>query len=307
MASSPFPEHFRGVITDVKPDRDRSITIVRKEIEVDPKARDDQKAPCSTCGVKSKWIREGILILDSLGWLYLVGPDCAQDHYGELFKIEETRFNHQEAERRAEAYLLTKLVHLPELITYAKAMQAAANRTITPRDRLHYSAKAIAAFRQAATKQDGWLRVDLGHDFVRIARLRGMAVLNRKNTAPDLAKSAVVELQRYGNTEDSAFATMVRAESAGDLAVLASRMRDALKALKDLRDILADYQKFFSVENYNGIKEWAMHGNCPLPMTVEIRDDKRTIEIDGARKRLPIDVVPIMEDLPPVPIGMSGD
>lgn len=311
MRDSAYPEFFKGIAQGLKPPRDRGFRIIKKHVFVDPKKRENTRAPCNLCGPKPKFQNDGMLIADQMGWLYLIGPICGVRHYEGRFRDEERRFDREQAERAAQDFLLEELSRIRAWRGEAERMSAHVEAAMEAHRRLAKTGKIVAELRRAIDKQGGWLQVadtrralqangdfETEHHWTNVTRIRGAAAVRTKCKTGERLAQATRVLAGFGPDEQSALEIVASAEGVGNLAELATDLRGAVAMVGEVRREIEEFQAFFSEQNFRAIDQWASDIRCPLRMNVECRASIRTLEADQARRRYPIDVSDLMRPLP---------
>ena len=313
VRKSPYPEDFEGVARGIKPPRDRNFRIVKKHVCVDPKKRKSDLAPCNLCGPKPKFKNDGMLIVDEMGWLYLIGPICGEQHYEGRFRDEERRFDRAQAERTAAEFLLSEISEIQNWQKKADALREPAEASYTAHQRLKKTGDVVKFLRRAINQQDGWLTVTEElqvlqsngehrtefHD-LRISRIDGAAAVRSNCKITARLKEATRILNAFGNSEDCALNLIASEEANGRLPELASSLRGAIAALGEVCREIEEFQAFFSEDNYQAIELWVSDERCPKPIEIDYRGSRRTLVADNARRRITINVAELMVAIPDV-------
>jgi len=248
-----------------------------------------------------------MLLFDELGWLYLIGPICGEQYYEGRFRDADRRFELEQAKRVAQDFLLAQLSRIAALNCEALALRAHADAAAQAHIRLAKTGKVIGQLRRAASKHDGWLRVDEPQQVMQtdgtyrtefnslnLVRIRGLAAVRTTCGIVEKLNEAIAVLGGFGSTEDAAFDRMAVAETEGRLPELAASLRSAVRQLGEVRQLVDEFRIFFGEDNFRAIDSWAKDRRCPIQMAVECQGTTRTLEAAGARRRFPIDVTLLM-------------
>ena len=313
-----FPEDFPGVAQGVVPSKNREIQIIRKNINVDLKKRDGMYAPCNLCRTTSKWLHGGYLILDDLGYLYLIGPDCGHGHFPD-FIVVDRKFDKDLAYNRAYDFLYGEIGNVSkisertrELVPFAETFERALSN-------LKKSVSVFKVLRRVVNKQDGNLLVYAprqeiaangggisGEYFEVIGKLSGGIALNGfgKNSAVSQLYEAIEIYGKYGDSENSAFEFLAREEAKNrdSIAELAAEFHGANAKVVEAYKMLRAAQEFFSYRNLEAIVHWIEHPECPEDFKIDIGKNHRMVWASNSRKHFRIEVEELLNPLPPPPI-----
>ena len=298
--SSYFPEDFRGILNGIVPSKDREIQIIRKNINVDLKKRDGNYAPCNLCHTKAKWLRSGYLILDELGHLYLIGPDCGNGHFPDFVVIDH-QFDKDTAYNRAYDFLLDEITHIIHMVEYIRQLLPFAETFESALSKLKKSSTVLDTFRKIVNKQDGNMLVYARRQVIAAngnavpeeyletyGKLSGGNSLNAfgKNSPVSQLYDAIEIFKKFGHNENTAFTFLADTEAKNKdlIAELASEIRGANAKVAEAYKTLETAQIFFSVRNFNVIKGWVEHPDCPEDFEIEIQQNHRMIWASNARK-----------------------
>ncbi|MBU2980304.1 hypothetical protein KO498_00630 [Lentibacter algarum] len=311
LAASAFPEEFAGINKNCRPPQERSFRIVKDKISVDPKRRDDKRAACNICGPKPKFIHEGLLIVDQLGWLYLIGPVCGEKHYkGSGFRDEKQRYEAEQAEIAGGEYLLDNWCHIRDARKVAEQLSERVPDAKNAFDKLNNSKKAKTHFRRAFNTENGWLLVetkrkalqpsgDYIDEFVseKCVRLRGRAPTSEQFDLDTKVDEAIRTLSVIGDDEDAVMDLAIELENKNSLSTFHQAVKNALSNLKEVQTDLEEYQQFFSATNFANIEKWSKNSGCQLNLVASTVGNTREIEVKGARKRTVVEVEDLLRPM----------
>jgi hypothetical protein len=288
---SPYPEEFSGIRTDVRPPSENNPRIVyrgisanpakRGKLSTDSSKRNDCWVPCSICATR-KFFLTGDLIRDDEGWLYIVGGECGEKHFGHRYIKELERFERQEQERRAQDYLLDVYASVPAWRKTNNKLQPIALKAARAQERLSKLPTFVAEVRRAMTKDGGMLKVR-GWQVRRLkdgtqsrepvmeefARVTGAAAVSIKSNFLFRLDQASKVLAEFGRTQDAAFARIDKASREGQLPELAAALRGAISETHAIRTELAQCRAFFQEANLKTLRSWTRNRNCPVRVHIE--------------------------------------
>jgi hypothetical protein len=237
--------------------------------------------PCSICATR-KFFLAGDLIRDDEGWLYIVGGDCGETHFGHRYIKELERFERQEQERRAQDYLLEIYATVPAWRKANTKLQPIALEAARAQEQLSKLPTFVAEVRRAMTKDGGMLKVRGWQDkrlidgtlsrepvMEEFARITGNAAVSIKSNFLFRLDQASQVLSEFGTNADSAFARIDRASRDGELPELAADLRGAITETHAVRTELAQCRAFFQEANLNTLRSWARNRNCPVRAYIE--------------------------------------
>lgn len=306
---------MKGIV----PSKDREIQIIRKNINVDLEKRDGIYAPCNLCRTASKWLHGGYLILDDLGHLYLIGPDCGHGHFPD-FIVVDRKFDKDLAYKRAYDFLLSEIGNVSERLERTRQLIPFAETLESALSNLKKSSSVHRVLRKIINKEDGNLLVYsrqqsiaangdgvAGEYFEVIGKLSGGIALNAfgKNSPVSQLYGAIEIYKKYGENENTAFEFLVKSEEndRDSMAELAAEYRGANAKVAEAHKTLLAAQQFFSYRNFEVIAQWIEHPECPEDFKIEIGRSHRLVWASNARKHFRIEVEELLKPLPPPPIN----
>ena len=190
---------------------------MRSGVTVDVSKRDGLRLACNLCGPCEKFIHEGILIVDELGWLYFIGPICGKKFYQGEFLKKVDDFNRTENEEIAREYLLSHVGEFRELYKQCVLLMNPVVSAQVLHGNLRRLHAPFSAFKAAIERNDGWLRVEnevvvlmpngdrrKDHRFHKTARIKGAAAVLTTFKLSQQLSLAQLALLPFSGTEDEA-------------------------------------------------------------------------------------------------------
>jgi len=271
LKRSAYPEEFPGIALRKKPPPDRRFRIIARGITVDAERREGTLVPCNLCGPAPKFCKEGILIVDNLGWGYLVGPVCARKHYADgRFNIEWNRFSKDEARRAATDYLLNLAPLAPHLAAYARELIPYVDAAASIHAALRTIPSITELLRSAICRHDGWLQVSVTrevvgangrsrteHEQVNVAQIVGRAAVTVKFALDVKFRQATEFLALFGTDEDSAMEFISAAEREDGVIRADASLRKSTDNLRKVSASLSEFADFVSPQNFRAISAYA--------------------------------------------------
>lgn len=293
--ASAFPERFKGVALNVRPLPDRSFRIVCA-FSVSEQKRDGQRAPCNVCLSFSKFVSNGRLIVDANGWLFFVGPDCAEDYFsGGAYVRGERAFRSREESDRAIEFLLEAIPQVPRWISLANRLQPFVDEADDAHRKLHKTSLSfINKVRLAHV--EGALTVDHaqevrpanGKPYVRrvrraVSRITGILVLQ---DACDLARDLEIgrgQLELFLLKSDDEIVNLLAEFERVDKIIRARAMLgSAIGHIERARDRLLQHRAFYTPTNFDALGRWNLESGNSRQYEIESRGNTRTIREVGA-------------------------
>tara|TARA_R110001599_G_scaffold31363_1_gene104605 strand:- start:80 stop:1138 length:1059 start_codon:yes stop_codon:yes gene_type:complete len=319
-----FPERFAGVAIGVKPPLEQHPRIVlrgvtvdvakRGELSLDANKRNDCWVPCNGCGPEPKFFKDGDLIRNDNGWLFLLGKDCGEKHFGQSYAEETQRFHREEQRRRARDFLTDQIEHVAQWRACSVSLQPTALEAAHAHATLNKTPTFVREVRQAILKDHGKLKVwgsiqrrekngGLISEpaLIDFGRVTGAAAVGINSDFLIRLQRADDALAQFGPSDETALDRICQAEAEDELPELASQVRQALTETHNVRTELAQFSAFFSKQNLATLKKWLKHRDCPIRLLAFSDKDVWWFKTHEKGTRNPIDTTPFRAPLPNLP------
>jgi len=286
----------------------------RTKLSQDPTKRNDCWVPCNICGVSNKFFRTGDLIRDDDGWLYIVGGDCGEKHFGARYAQERERYDRQEQVRRANEYFSDIYHRVPEWHAASVALQPFAMAAARAQETLAGLPTFVEEVRRAIVRDGGVLKVrgwgsELRADgtvgkvavFEDFGRVTGAAAVSIKSNFLFRLDQASRVLAEFGESEDTAFARTVRASEEDELPELMVAVQKAIAETHSVRNELVQCRSFFQEPNLKTLRAWTRDPNCPIGSQIESQRSIWTFRPRARGTAHRIDIADFVDQVSKVP------
>ena len=320
---SEYPEEFPGIRAGVVPPSDRNPRIVlagfsadpskRSKLSQDPTKRNDCWVPCNICGVP-KFFRLGDLIRDDDGWLYIVGGDCGEKHYGVSYSHERERYARAELESRANDYLLDVYPRIREWHAANVSLQPYAMASARAQETLSALPTFVEEVRRSINRDGGVLRVRGRRTAMRadgavvqvaawedFGRITGAAAVSIKSDFLFRLDNASRVLLEFGETDESAFDRIGKASQEGQLPELMASLKNAIAETHAVRTELVQCRGFFQESNLTRLRDWTRHPDAPIAARIDVNRTVWTFRSRAGGTPHRVDIREFIDPIPKVP------